>query len=174
MTKKQQMLSIVMLALSLSLLQSCDEDQAKKAAEAEQQRATQKMEEVRASGAPKLAPQPYSEAADHYDAAKQDYETMKYSEAKTELGRFYDAADIAIREANAARQAMNTVPAPAKKTSAAPNSITVKKGDHLYQMARDLYGDGEKWRVIYDLNKDQIKDENLIYPEQVFKLAPKN
>lgn len=43
----------------------------------------------------------------------------------------------------------------------------VKKGDNLTKIARKY---GTTWREIYELNKDQIKDPNLIFPEQIFKL----
>lgn len=48
--------------------------------------------------------------------------------------------------------------------------VQVKKGDTLWGIAQRLLGDGTRWREIYDLNKDQIKNPDLIYPGQVFKL----
>ena len=32
-----------------------------------------------------------------------------------------------------------------------------------------LYGDGSKFTMLYEANKDQIRDPNRIYPGQVFK-----
>ncbi|MBM3267686.1 MAG: transglycosylase SLT domain-containing protein [Candidatus Sericytochromatia bacterium] len=37
-------------------------------------------------------------------------------------------------------------------------------------MAQNTLGDGSRWREIYELNKDQIKNPDLIHPGQVFKL----
>lgn len=51
-----------------------------------------------------------------------------------------------------------------------PSTYTVKPGDYLILIAKKELGDGNKWKDIYNLNKDQIKDPNLIYPGQVFKL----
>lgn len=51
-----------------------------------------------------------------------------------------------------------------------PSTYTVKPGDYLILIAKKELGDGNKWADIYNLNKDQIKDPNLIYPGQVFKL----
>lgn len=51
-----------------------------------------------------------------------------------------------------------------------PSTYTVKLGDYLILIAKKELGDGNKWKDIYNLNKDQIKDPNLIYPGQVFKL----
>ncbi len=49
---------------------------------------------------------------------------------------------------------------------------TVKKGDTLSQIAKDHYGSGSQpyWKLIQEANKDIIKDANLIYPGQVFKI----
>lgn len=53
-----------------------------------------------------------------------------------------------------------------KKTT----SYTVKKGDCLWNIAKKVYGDGSKWPKIYNANKSKIKNPNLIYPGQVFKI----
>lgn len=56
----------------------------------------------------------------------------------------------------------------------APTDImyTVVKGDHLWGIARKQahYGNGFAWPVIYNANRDQIKNPDLIYPAQVFKV----
>mgnify|MGYP002395791675 CR=1 FL=1 len=46
-----------------------------------------------------------------------------------------------------------TVPAPAD-----PRYYTVKQGDTLYSIARQVYGEGRYWKAIYDANKSLIKD----------------
>ncbi len=49
---------------------------------------------------------------------------------------------------------------------------TVVKGDHLWGIARkkEHYGNGFAWPVIYRANRDQIKNPDLIYPKQIFKI----
>ncbi|OGU30695.1 MAG: peptidoglycan-binding protein LysM [Ignavibacteria bacterium GWA2_35_9] len=49
---------------------------------------------------------------------------------------------------------------------------TVVKGDHLWGIAKkkEHYGNGFAWPVIYKANRDQIKNPDLIYPKQVFKV----
>ena len=49
---------------------------------------------------------------------------------------------------------------------------TVVKGDHLWGIAKkqEHYGNGFAWPVIYKANRDQIKNPDLIYPAQVFKV----
>jgi LysM repeat protein len=44
---------------------------------------------------------------------------------------------------------------------------TVKKGDCLYKIARELYRDAPKYNIIFEANKPMLKDPNLIYPGQV-------
>ena len=53
---------------------------------------------------------------------------------------------------------------------AVPTTYTVVKGDSLNKIAGELLGDKAQWRVIYNLNKDKIKNPNLIYPGQVLNI----
>ena len=48
--------------------------------------------------------------------------------------------------------------------------IRVVKGDCLWKIAKHLYGTGFAYVTIYQANKNQIKDPDLIYPNQVFVL----
>ncbi len=43
---------------------------------------------------------------------------------------------------------------------------TVKSGDSLSKIAKQLYGDAQQWHKIHQANLDQIKDPNLIHPGQ--------
>jgi nucleoid-associated protein YgaU len=40
----------------------------------------------------------------------------------------------------------------------------VKKGDTLGKIAKELYGDSNRWREIFKANKEQIENPNLIRP----------
>ncbi len=53
-------------------------------------------------------------------------------------------------------------------------SYTVVKGDHLWGIARkkEHYGNGFAWPKIYNANRDKIKNPDLIYPKQEFKIPP--
>ncbi len=55
-----------------------------------------------------------------------------------------------------------------------PGSVTIVYGNSLWRIARRTYGEGVMYSLIYEANKDQIKDANLIYPGQVFNLPSKN
>jgi len=52
------------------------------------------------------------------------------------------------------------------------DSYTIVKGDWLSKIAayNFIYNDMSKWPIIYRANRDQIKDPNLIYPDQVIKI----
>ncbi len=52
------------------------------------------------------------------------------------------------------------------------DSYTVVKGDWLSKIAgySFIYGDISKWPIIYRANRDQIKDPNMIHPNQVIKI----
>jgi nucleoid-associated protein YgaU len=41
---------------------------------------------------------------------------------------------------------------------------TVKSGDTLSKIAKELLGDADRWREILEANKDLIKNPNVIQP----------
>ena len=58
-----------------------------------------------------------------------------------------------------------------KKTAAATSGeYTVVAGDSLSRIAGSLLGDQTKWKIIFDMNVDKIRDPNLICPGQVIKI----
>jgi nucleoid-associated protein YgaU len=48
------------------------------------------------------------------------------------------------------------------------NRVTVRPGNSLWRIARRVYGEGVQYTTIYDANKAQIVDPDIIYPGQVF------
>jgi nucleoid-associated protein YgaU len=52
----------------------------------------------------------------------------------------------------------------------AEKTYTVVAGDTLSKIAKREYGDASKWHRIYEANKDTIKNPDLIYPGQTFKI----
>jgi LysM repeat protein len=49
-------------------------------------------------------------------------------------------------------------------------TYTVASGDSLSKIAKKFYGDANKWRRIFDANRDTIKNPDLIHPGQVLKI----
>lgn len=52
----------------------------------------------------------------------------------------------------------------------AKGNVVVQPGNSLWRIARQLYGEGTRYMVIYGANKEQIRDPDMIYPGQVFAL----
>ena len=50
------------------------------------------------------------------------------------------------------------------------NTYTVKSGDSLSAIAKREYGDANEWRRIYEANRDQIEDPDMIQPGQELKI----
>ena len=78
---------------------------------------------------------------------------------------------------NVASGSSSTAPRPAATpASASPNvadrekTYTVVAGDTLSDIAKREYGNASDWKRIYEANKDTIKNPDLIYPGQTFKI----
>ena len=50
--------------------------------------------------------------------------------------------------------------------------VVVQPGNSLWRIARRTFGRGIQYTVIYEANRDQIRDPDLIYPGQIFALPP--
>ena len=84
-----------------------------------------------------------------------------------------DFSDVVAGGSSTAPRADTPAAAPAQAT---PNvadtekTYTVVAGDTLSKIAKREYGDASKWHRIYEANKDTIKNPDLIYPGQTFKI----
>jgi len=100
---------------------------------------------------------------------------------KDELKGFKDrlaemkANNLALLSENEA--ALNSVEslimqAEEKGKPAVPDTYTVLRGDYLWRIAQkpDIYNDPYAWMRIYTSNTDLIKDPDLIYPQQTFRI----
>lgn len=54
--------------------------------------------------------------------------------------------------------------------SAGGRTHTVRKGDTLSHIAKAHYGAASKWQQIYEANRDQLDDPDLIHPGQVLRI----
>jgi nucleoid-associated protein YgaU len=59
----------------------------------------------------------------------------------------------------------STAPAPA-----GGRTYTVVAGDSLSKIAKKLLGNANRWRDIHALNKDVVKNPDVIHPGQVLKI----
>jgi nucleoid-associated protein YgaU len=75
------------------------------------------------------------------------------------------AAEPAGAEAGAAGGA-------AAPEGVAPRTYTVAAGDTLSAIAKREYGAADRWKVIFEANRDQISNPDLIQPGQVLTIPP--
>jgi nucleoid-associated protein YgaU len=59
------------------------------------------------------------------------------------------------------------------ETEPGPGQVVVQPGNSLWRIARETYGGGILYTLIYRANRDRIADPDLIYPGQVFTLPPR-
>lgn len=62
--------------------------------------------------------------------------------------------------------------APALLAARPVSALTVQPGNTLWGISRQTYGRGILYVQIFQANRDQIRDPNLIFPGQVFDLPP--
>ena len=58
----------------------------------------------------------------------------------------------------------------AQASSAAEQTYTVKAGDTLSKIAKQMLGDASAYPAIFDANRDQLSDPDKIKPGQVLKI----
>ena len=81
-----------------------------------------------------------------------------------------DFSNVTSGGSSTAPAARPEPPKQAGDAPAGPRTYTVAKGDSLSKIAKKLYGDGSKWKVIFEANRDTIKNPDLIHPGQVLKI----
>lgn len=75
--------------------------------------------------------------------------------------KYYDTYFIAAGSQNADKST---------SVKTGTDTYTVAPGDTLSSIANDKLGDRNKWIILFNLNKDAIRDPNLITPGQSLKL----
>ena len=50
-------------------------------------------------------------------------------------------------------------------------SYVVREGDSLYKIAERVLGDGDRWRVIYDANRDTLESPASLHRGQVLRIS---
>ena len=71
-------------------------------------------------------------------------------------------ADISVASQQQASSAV--------RSSTAERTYTVKPGDTLSKIAKEMYGDPNEYQKIFDANRDQLRDPNQIRPGQQLKM----
>ncbi len=73
-------------------------------------------------------------------------------------------------EGEAATEAVVAAEAEPVAAAVAPVTVTVQPGFTLWQIASEQLGAGPLYVQVFEANKDQIRDPDLIYPGQVFAI----
>ena len=61
-------------------------------------------------------------------------------------------------------------PAQAQASSSQERTYTVKSGDTLSKIAKEMLGDANAYMDIFNANRDQLKDPDKIQPGQLLKI----
>jgi len=124
---------------------------------------------------PDVAPGIFTLRADQVDAAgvvTSRFETpfkRETVEALAAASAGEAAADTGVvAEVEAAAEAV--VAAEVDPAAVAPVTVTVQPGFTLWQIASEQLGAGPLYVQVFEANKDQIRDPDLIYPGQVFAI----
>jgi nucleoid-associated protein YgaU len=78
------------------------------------------------------------------------------------------AAEVASEETPPAEEA-----SPEPTEAADSSTYTVQSGDTLWKIAEEAYGSGGEYMKIFEANRDQLDNPDLIRPGQVLKIPPK-
>jgi hypothetical protein len=84
-------------------------------------------------------------------------------------------------QANAASQPAQANPGSSASEEGAsspavePRNLTkvVSRGDSLWRISRITYGDGTRYAIVYQANRDRVRNPNLIHPGQIIVLPTK-
>lgn len=87
----------------------------------------------------------------------------QYKQYGTKLCNIQFESSKPTATVNESRPASSNAPSGGK-------TYTVVKGDTLWKIAKKFYGNGAKYPVIQNANKDKIKNPNLIYPGWVLTI----
>ncbi len=66
-------------------------------------------------------------------------------------------------------QAETVTPVTGATATPVTGKVVIQPGNNLWQISRVIYGQGRRYTVIYDANKEQIRDPDRIYPGQIFE-----
>ena len=84
-----------------------------------------------------------------------------------EVNQVIDKFRASPQYADLMREYLTTVSDVFTRPVAGRKTYTVKAGDTLSRVAQAQLGDSNRWREIWDLNRERVANENLIYPRLV-------
>lgn len=88
-------------------------------------------------------------------------------------GQTGDNAVTPALPAGAGEIAATAPEALAPKLESVDGAVIIRRGDSLWRISRRVYGLGVRYSTIYLANQEQIRDPDMIWPGQVFKVPEK-
>ncbi len=67
-------------------------------------------------------------------------------------------------------EGVSTVEVAGVRDDSEAHYYTIVKGDSLSKIAKKIYGDPMKYKIIFEANREVIKDPDLIYPGQKIRI----
>lgn len=110
------------------------------------------------------------ESYDIKEEAKQGFDVIVSVKLKQYREYGTKTCTISTESNKTTASVQNTRPTDNSPAPFTNKTYTVQKGDCLWNIAKKFYGNGSKYTVIYNANKDKIKNPNLIYPGQVLTI----
>jgi nucleoid-associated protein YgaU len=106
-------------------------------------------------------------------AAGQDAGTAPAAAPAAEQQASADPAAAPQPAAPAAAEAAASAAVVSATTADGPTRIVIQPGNNLWRISREVYGKGKLYTVIWQANRNQIKNPNRVYPGQILA-APKS
>lgn len=124
---------------------------------------------------PEATEEPSQIAASSDTASSPAQDDTQTTEAARPSPATADEATVAVKpaEENGQAEAPATTSAPQQIAAQGPVTVTVQPGNTLWAIAEANYGDGLQYVDVFQVNKDKIRDPDLIYPGQIFTVPPK-
>lgn len=180
---KQAALETIKLASEVEKKTADVQAQAKVDAQAAMKKAEEAIEVARKARADEYAKDQLQAAESLLKEAKDQFESgecayLKVAEvadkAAAKAGEAKMAAEAEIKRIEEQKRAEEEARRRAEEEAlrARPRNWVVQKGECLWKIAEyeKIYNDPFQWPLIYRANKDQIKDPDLIYPDQNFAI----
>ncbi len=123
-------------------------------------------------GAAQIAPGNHALRVDEIDAAgavASRVELPFFREAAAKVAAAEPQAQPEAPAAETAAPETQVTAAAAPEPQPKEGRIVIQPGNNLWRISSVIYGSGVKYTVIYEANKEFIRDPDLIYPGQIFR-----
>jgi nucleoid-associated protein YgaU len=108
-----------------------------------------------------VTPQPRTTAPQRTTTAASASATARPAQAST------PSASPGLQTTASASAARPAAPTPTSTPSTRQRTHTVASGDTLSGIAQRVYGRADRWKLIFEANRDKLDDPDRIYPGQV-------